>query len=1622
MNIYKVNHLTNENTIHSIYVFYGKHKEKLDILFKTNPSNETFSSIFTQEELKQIQDTQIPVYFFQQNIHPDDSIGTIKWKLFQELKETFSLSEIYLFGMKEEIVEAVSVYQDLTQNKKLELTKMRLYNFLSNIVSDEKGNPIKIEVPDKTIYNYDDILSFNLNGKKYWTNKAIGQKIFLYVSEYPFVVNPFSTVGYDPVITKKSLTTLNSHLLLNFGKLVGNNIYMCLAKDVISQSDRNVEKTIELYFPFLHEEKIQSVQDLEERREKLIEKNKKKQKDSLAFQDVDLFYDVYKERTNELNYKSRGIKSIKLVIHPIYKLKLPLLTVFKLLHATKNTPFIKYNPSNKQDKLLRLYTEINAQDGRKIPFLQKEIIFRLLKTVGKNKTVCVYIKEWNGVCEFEENGNIVISSEFTVSKSIEEISNMIIEYVNPIIEEIQSYLEQNGYVISLFKTIENPFIEIKQLNYETTISINKKINLNAIKGCMSSIFITETTDSAKGYFVLRLKRVANFNKLNSIEAFVIEKQESGLRGEDIIVELLENYKDLSEKDAVDLLKQMASELQVERGVKKSDIEIKVNPGFKTVLQVNNMTEDVTITVENINDIYYLETIPIYLDTLIRLLQDKKATRVTSSHIKSLCSGNEKEDIVLEDILMPTEESFLKEQEEEIYEEDITKAKNALDMFFGEDDEDQEEDDDNEIIIGENDDSDNDEDDSDDDDDSDNDDDDSDASDNEVSDNDDDKVISLKGGNGDSAHNEDEEDDAAINHQETIKNIDGLRLNNPYYFQNRIKTKEPRLILTEDQGKFNAYSRVCQPNTRTPVLVTQQELNKIKKEKPGVVSEENGDVITYGSDPSKKYHYICPQYWDLKNETVITEEEIQRNNLQDKILTKNEKTVKNGKYIYQFYQSKSGEKWYPGFQADSHPDGYCLPCCFKKWKTKTHIDLRKKCSSQENPDQPTDAQPATENKPEKQEYIKGPEKFPLSQGRWGYLPIGVQQLLKGDDNSTVRENKPILLRHGVETSRNQSFVACISDAIYYAKNGENGDSKEITIKQMKEVILSSLTIDNFPTFQNGNLITDFSLPTRQVDINSPAYKGTKLYNRLKSNPGAFEKICSSFENFIDFINNDRETIDYTYLWDVICRPNDKLFKDGVNLVILDIPNKDITADVQIICPTNHYTAYPYSSLKPTLFLIRQDNYFEPVYTYRQEMGPGTGSVSVPKLYIGKLFKEGDAKVPKSVISLFNNIVKPFYLQKCIPFSSLPTKYKMKQPILLNTLIDTIRDIGGYIFVRQVINYQGKVIGVTLKKNSSDGSALGRVVVPCYPSAIVTGQEYRYMDEPDNWNTYRNTITFLKDLYNASDKKIPCKPAFKMVDSEVIVGILTESNQFVQVNPPVPVSEANDDIPEMRGENYIVADDAIGFSISKKKGAKVNDTERIEYIQKIKLETGFFDVFRNTVRMLLNDYKNMALREKIEQVVNAPYIMYQGKLEQTKLLLVELIKSNVIFVDNYDFKMVKEVTTCLNKNDSVCAREGPLCTVNSGASTCQMVLPRKNLVTGAKNDINYYLKMADELIRYSRIKSFLFEPQSYLSFRSLDYNLRENEVILMQSLLTQEYFKGMVPVVTNQYVKYKGRDNV
>ena len=52
----------------------------------------------------------------------------------------------------------------------------------------------------------------------------------------------------------------------------------------------------------------------------------------------------------------------------------------------------------------------------------------------------------------------------------------------------------------------------------------------------------------------------------------------------------------------------------------------------------------------------------------------------------------------------------------------------------------------------------------------------------------------------------------------------------------------------------------------------------------------------------------------------------------------------------------------------------------------------------------------------------------------------------------------------------------------------------------------------------------------------------------------------------------------------------------------------------------------------------------------------------------------------------------------------------------------------------------------------------------------------------WKSYSETILFLTTINELSKGKIPCKPVIKVKEDELIVGIITETNQFLQLEQP------------------------------------------------------------------------------------------------------------------------------------------------------------------------------------------------------------------------------------------------
>ena len=60
----------------------------------------------------------------------------------------------------------------------------------------------------------------------------------------------------------------------------------------------------------------------------------------------------------------------------------------------------------------------------------------------------------------------------------------------------------------------------------------------------------------------------------------------------------------------------------------------------------------------------------------------------------------------------------------------------------------------------------------------------------------------------------------------------------------------------------------------------------------------------------------------------------------------------------------------------------------------------------------------------------------------------------------------------------------------------------------------------------------------------------------------------------------------------------------------------------------------------------------------------------------------------------------------------------------------------------------------------------------------------------------------------------------------------------------------------------------------------------------VETNFYNVFRNTIRILLNDYENIKMIETIESVLNKTYIFKTTEKKST----VNMVPDSMSYINN------------------------------------------------------------------------------------------------------------------------------
>ena len=1976
--IYKVIYISNkknENTQipEKIIVFYGKidiendstlqlTKEELNELFISNMNNPKFKNIFSEQELENIKEYNIPVEFSFDKIYGDDTIETIKKKIIKTLNYSFSFDEIYLFSKHVLNVTPSQLYNKLTNNGTLTLTKDKLYQFLLNVSKQTSNNNCQLTLEnifdsftqtDKTEYTYDDIvelffteketitettdsdsdeemISTELESVNLFIDIPIGQKLIYKKNDYLFVVNPFNVDNYDTLLindAKNLITTSNKGLLLNYNPIICNTIYLCLAEDVLKyiENENNInpdsnltqEITMQIYFPYCAEKNIFSLSDVESNHQELIAESKKMIDNSQFINQVnniDLFYDIYYERNkgdNDLKYIYKGISHVNLEIKPDNDFNIPLEVIFKMLHANKDFPLIKFNQSIGQDSIYRLYANKVSENGKKIPYLQSATINKINDEIKSHKRVSVYI-EYNYdislqnekcpmkentipiICEFDNHGHIFIYLTLEDGLSDESIDLIIKDSVNPVINIVKIFLEQNGYTIHLFNSLYDSNVIIRELKYEAALELPKdfSIDLKGNMGCITSLFnIIDYKEKKR--FVLRYKRVSNYNEMEGQDAYIIEQFLKSSYDTDVITGLMQNFH-ISKEQAEQKVENLFNSLQLKRDLNKNArLKINSHPGFKTsIIQLSSRQskcgETFKVEVENIDNIYYLSHIEILIDSFIRLLEYKesrKNTNVSKQRMDTQCKVKPislvgelgvKDFMIHDDISTLESNAIVVEAEslefpEEINEEELITDLGLESILFGDEIESESES----------------------------------ESEPEISDIEDLGDVEMEGGSSDSETTDIEDlgdveieqpesektdsigsimgiEDISLTEPEKlptptpsppklptppiptikktkktsllklpesikivekkieepipkskkavtfitpipipqesivvpepsteyvegkmIRDITGEKLSNPNPFFERLMKRDPTLYRKKGDGKMNEYSRSCPWNYRKqPVILTDKEKEEIDKNHPGSYDK----AIKYGSNPAKKYWYICPRYWDLKNNVSLSEKEVEelKKKEGDIVIPYDAKEVPPGKYIFEFTEDKyhidkkTGKyiNHNPGFQGSE--DGLCIPCCFNnnKFHKKQQTDARRDCGCEDDngndkkknytceglssketipridvtkPTDITEKEQPIEETLEKEEReietkkskpitdftIYGPERaLQLPDGAWGYLPPALQLFFNHDNrkcyisstNTGLKENQPCLFKRGVETSDTQSFIACIADLYNIMKEiNENKISKKPSIDEMKKIILDAINLDTFMTYQNGNLIEMFTSkiqeefkimnggndgddtesntesdnetsasipmigeeenwlieesnnpedetltsektisditsiptispvpiqeqeiqPTEEIissektisDITSiptishnpleeiellqndddtmfketilKKYENTNIYKSITTfsinNPDYLflKKLILSYENFIKFIQSNNTVINHIYLWDIITLPNPKLFPNGINLIILEIPKKDITNDVDIICPTNHYASSFFNDKKLTAILIKKGNYFEPIYQIIE---------SNMKRYRTNLFTLKGNQTMDILKNTINNI-KTIFDNYCKPMNSIPKEgtsnissqfpklYEFENNVDLNKLISILKQYK-FNIQHQVLNFDGKVIGLFINKIDEKTNINYEGTIMCNPSGINQDiLSIKYIDDPKLWRPYKDTISFLLYVHNIT--KLPCYPRFKIIDDGKIVGIITETNQFISVTIDSNNIIPNDNIPIMNDFDYNIADIEIYNRLKE-------DPLREKYVKHIYLENNFYNVFRNTVRILLNKYQNKTIERSIQELIKDKNIVYLNKLNEIQEKVKKLIENYISFDDDYYndtilMQLSNITTSCLTEIDS-CNKESKnkkkYCLKETDEQgNCKLIIPKTNLTNKSiDNEVMYIGRLADELIRYSRIRSYMFDKKIFLTFSNIGYNLRDDEIIILESMLTPEYFKNLIPIIENEYVDYNTFD--
>ena len=119
---------------------------------------------------------------------------------------------------------------------------------------------------------------------------------------------------------------------------------------------------------------------------------------------------------------------------------------------------------------------------------------------------------------------------------------------------------------------------------------------------------------------------------------------------------------------------------------------------------------------------------------------------------------------------------------------------------------------------------------------------------------------------------------------------------------------------------------------------------------------------------------------------------------------------------------------------------------------------------------------------------------------------------------------------------------------------------------------------------------------------------------------------------------------------------------------------------------------------------------------------------------------------------------------------------------------------------------------------------------------------------------------------------------------------------------------------------------------------------------------------------------------------------------QLLLKSIMKNYVVFTIIKSTDKLNKIEMCCSKtNKKECNNTGAFCIYSDGEQNCKLHVPKQNLQHNKDNEEIYYVRLADELLRYIHYQQYILNKNNLSIITDVEYRIKDDEIIILESTL-------------------------